>query len=47
MTVSGIGATEKAKELGRLQGEMENSEGLYLEFLERHEAANEELKRMS
>ncbi|RYZ75676.1 MAG: ATP-binding cassette domain-containing protein [Proteobacteria bacterium] len=46
MTLSGVKAAEKAKELGSAQGEIEKSEGLYLEFLERHEVASQELALM-
>lgn len=46
MTLSGASASEKAKELGRVQGEMEAAENTYLEMLERHEAATQELALM-
>jgi ATP-binding cassette subfamily F protein 3 len=43
IATSGMAAASKAKELGGVQAEIETAEGAYLEFLERHEAAEREL----
>jgi ATP-binding cassette subfamily F protein 3 len=44
LKVSGPAAAAKARELGDVQGQIEKAEGDYLAFLERHEAATEELQ---
>ena len=46
LKLSGAQAAEKAKELGAAQGEIESQEAMYLEYLERHEAAGQDLALM-
>lgn len=45
-TASGSSATEKVKEIGQLQAEIDQREERYLECLERNEALSDELKRL-
>jgi ATP-binding cassette subfamily F protein 3 len=47
IATSGVAAAAKSKELGGVQGEIETAEATYLDFLERHESAERELKTLS
>jgi len=47
ITTSGAAASAKARELGDVQAEIERTENEYLSFLERHEAAETELRALA
>ena len=47
ISTSGLAAAAKAKELGLVQASIERGESEYLDFLERHEVAERELKTLA